>query len=107
MGMGHYQLRFLDRYRARWHADLRDSVSAAPEMADINQSLRRSDDAFRGDVRRHLPRRARWPCLDGVVSRPGPEQLRDLAELPQPADVGRVRGLNLFHRLGFVLVHRI
>src|SRR5213078_2425400 len=30
-----------------------------------------------------------------------------LAKFPQPADVGRIRGLNLLHRFGVVLVHRI
>ena len=34
------------------------------------------------------------------------EQLGDLAEFPQPADVGRVCGLDLFHCFGLVLVHR-
>ena len=35
----------------------------------------RSDDAFRGDVRRHFPGHSRRPRLDGVVPRARPEQL--------------------------------
>ena len=50
-----------------------------------------------------IPRR---PRLDGVVPRPGPERQRDLAELPLPAALGRVRGLDLLHGLGALLVHR-
>ena len=76
-------------------------------MADVDQSFRGSDDALRGDVRGNFPRRARRACLDGVVSRADPEQLRHLAKFPQPADVGRIRGLDLLHRFGVVLVHRI
>ncbi len=37
---------------------------------------------------------------------PIPNQMRRLAELPQPAAVGRVRGLDLRHGLAAVLVHR-
>ena len=45
--------------------------------------------------------------LDGVVSRAAPEQLRDLAKLPQPAALGRLCGFDLFHRFGPVLVYRL
>ena len=38
---------------------------------------------------------------------PVPNAVRDLAELSQPAALGRVRGLDLFHGLGALLVHRI
>ena len=37
---------------------------------------------------------------------PVPNSIRDLAELPQPAVLGRVCGLDLFHRFGALLVHR-
>src|SRR5690242_9316688 len=85
--MGHYELRFLDRYRTCRNADLCDFVFAAPEMANVDQSFGRSDDVVRGNVRRDFPGHSRRACLDGVVSRAGLEQLRHLAELPQPLDV--------------------
>ena len=107
LGVGHHQLRFLDRYRSRRHAHFRDPVFAPPEMADLNQSLGRSDDALRGHLRRDFPRHSRRARLDGVVPRPGAERKCDLAELSQPAAVGRLRGLDLFHGLGPLLVHRI
>ena len=37
---------------------------------------------------------------------PVPNAVRHLAELPQPAALGRLRGLDLFHGLGALLVHR-
>ena len=54
----------------------------------------------------HFPGHPRRPRLDGVVPRAGAERQRHLAELPQPAALGRVRGLDLFHRLGALLVYR-
>src|SRR5438067_7701731 len=106
MGLGYYELRFLDWYRSRRDTHLRDLVFAATEVAHVHQSLGRSDDAVCGDLRSHLSWRARRTCLDGVVSGAAPEQLRHLAELPQPSALGRVRRLDLLQRFGAVLVHR-
>ena len=48
----------------------------------------------------------RPPVARDLLAVPGPELVpAPLAELPQPADVGRVRGLDLRHGLGAVLVH--
>ena len=69
LGVGHHQLRFLDRYRSRRHADLRDFVSAPPEVAHVDQPRGGSDDALRGDLRRDFPGHSRRPRLDGVVPR--------------------------------------
>jgi len=33
VGLGHHQLRFLDRYRTRRHAHIRDLIFAPPKMA--------------------------------------------------------------------------
>ena len=45
LGLGHHQLRFLDRYRTRRHAHLRDSIFAPAKMAHVDQPFRGSDDA--------------------------------------------------------------
>ncbi len=42
-----------------------------------------------------------------LVAVPHPQLQRHLAAVPLAADVGRVRRLDLFHRLGAVLVHGI
>ncbi len=73
MGLGYYELRFLDRYRTRRHADFGHFVFVAPKMADFHQPFGRSYDAFRGDVRGDLSGHSCRPRLDGVVSRSGSE----------------------------------
>ncbi len=47
LGIRHRQLRVVDRYRPRRHADLRHSCSAQAELAQLDQSFRRSHDAVR------------------------------------------------------------
>ena len=59
----HHQLRLVDRYRPRRHADLGDSVPLPPAVAHVDQPLRRGDDALRGDLRRHLPGLPRRPSV--------------------------------------------
>src|SRR5262245_57258583 len=107
LGLGHHQLRFLDRYRTRRHTHLSDLVFASSKVAYVDQSFRRGDDVVCGNVRGNFPRHPRWPVLDGVVFGAYTEQLGHLAKLSQRADVGRIRGLNIFYRLGSVLVHRV
>ena len=104
--MGHHQLRVLDRHRPRRHAHLGHSLPDPPEVAHLHQPRRRGHDPLRGHVRRHLPRHPRRPRLDGVVPRARSECLRHLAELPLAAPLGRLRGLDLLHRLRPLLVHR-
>ncbi len=55
LGLGHHQLRLLDRHRPRRHADLGHSVPVPAEVAHLDQPLRRGDDDLRRDLRRHLP----------------------------------------------------
>src|SRR5262249_1354253 len=100
------QLRFLDRYRTRRHTHLSDLVFASSKVAYVDQSFRRGDDAVCGNVRGNFCRHSSRPVLDGVVFGAYSEQLGHLAKLSQRADVGRIRSLNLFYRLGSVLVHR-
>src|SRR5215831_17229601 len=106
LGLGHHQLRFLDRYRTRRHTHLGDLVFASSKVAYVDQSFRGGDDAVCSNVRGNLPRHSRRPVLDGVVFGADTEQLGHLAKLSQRADVGRIRSLNLFYRLRSVLVHR-
>ncbi len=94
LGLADRQLRVLGRYRPRRHADFGDSVPVPPEVADLDQPLRRGDDDLRGDVRGHFPAHPRRPRLGAPTGWSRfPNQMQHLAELPQPAAVGRVRGL--------------
>ncbi len=107
LGVGHHQLRVLDRYRPRRHADLGDSVPVPPEVAHVDQPFGRSDDAVRGDVRRHLPAVPHRPSVARLLAVPGAQHRSEhVAEFPQPADLGRVRGIDLLHGFAAVLVHR-
>ena len=55
LGLGHYQFRFLDRYRTRWHAHLGHPVFAPAKLAHVDQPLCGGDDAFCGDLRGDFP----------------------------------------------------
>src|SRR5579863_1229540 len=106
LGIRDRQLRLVDRYRPRRHADLGDSSSAQPVVAQCDQSLRRSHDDFRGIVRGHVPGAAYRPPMAGVLAAAVSEYDVALAAIPQPAGLGRVRGLDVPDDLGGVLVYR-
>src|ERR1035437_7799523 len=55
MGVGHHELRVLDRYRPRGNADFGDSVPVPPKVENVDQPFGRGDDAVRGGFRRYLP----------------------------------------------------
>ena len=67
LGLGHYQFRFLDRYRTCRDADLSHSVFASAKMAYLDQPFRGSDDAVCGDLRGDFPWHSRRSILDGMV----------------------------------------
>ena len=55
LGVGHHQLRLLDRDRSRRDADLGDPVPAQTELAHGGQPQRRGDDDLRGHLRGIFP----------------------------------------------------
>ncbi len=72
------------------------------KLAHLHQPLRRGDDPVRRGLRRHLPAVPHRPSLARHLlavprTEPGPAHL---AELPQPADVGRLRGQHVRHGIG-------
>ena len=73
---------------------------AAAVVAQFDQPLCRSHDAVRRGLRRNFPAdppRASLACLLAV---PLSQHHERVAAVPQPAGVGRVRGLDLRHHLG-------
>ena len=107
LGICDCQFRLVDRNRPRGHADLGDPAAAAAEMADFDQSLRRSHDAVRGLLRGALSDPAPGPSLAGLLAVSVPEHDVALAAVPQPAHLGRVRGVDVRHGVAAVLVRRI
>jgi hypothetical protein len=55
---------------------------------------------------RAVPAPAHRPSLAGLLAPSLPKLMAHLAAVPQPAALGRVRGLDLLHRLAALLVHR-
>ena len=107
LGVRHHQLRLVDRHRPRRHADLGDPAAAQAGLAHVDQPLRRSDDALRRRLRGDVPADPHRPSVaGGLLAVPVSEHDGHLAAVPQPADLGRVRGLDLRHGLAAVLVHR-
>ena len=104
----HHQLRLVDRHRPRRHAHLGDSAALQAAVAHVDQPLRRSDDDLRGHCARRSSRSS-TPAARGsrpTGCSPIPNTMGSVAAVPQPAHLGRVRGLDLRHRLGRVLVRR-
>ena len=107
LGLRDYQLRVVDRHRPRRHADLGDPAALQADMAHLDQPLRRSDDAVRGRQRGDLPAAAHRPSVArDVLAVPVSEHDGRVAAVPQPAHLGRLRGLDIRHRLAAVLVRR-
>ena len=72
----------------------------------VDQPLGRSHDAVRRDVRGHLPAVPHRPSVARLLAVPDSQhRSQPVAEFPQPADLGRVRGLDVFHGFAAVLVH--
>ena len=65
LGVRHHQLRLVDRHRPRGHADLGDPAAAPAEVANVDQPLRRGDDAVRGRVRADVSAAAHRPPVAG------------------------------------------
>ena len=57
------------------HADLGDPAAAAPEVAHVDQPLRRGDDALRRRLRRDVPAAAPGPALVLLLAVPYPNTM--------------------------------
>ena len=62
----------------------------------VDQPLRRSDDDLRGHLRRHLPGHPRRPRLAAPTACSRSRTRWACGRIPQPAALGRVRGLTYF-----------
>ena len=107
LGVRHHQLRLVDRHRPRRHADFGDPAAVQAGLADVDQPLRGGDDAVRGGLRGDLPDLPHRPSVaGGLLAVPVSEHDDAVAELPQSAHLGRVRGLDLRVGVGGLLVRR-
>ncbi len=106
LGLRDHQLRLVDRHRPRRHADLGDPAAVPAGVAHLDQPLRRGDDAVRGGLRRPVPAAPLGPAVARLLAVPLSEHDGPLAAVPQPADLGRLRGLHLRHGVAAVLVRR-
>ena len=88
VGLRHHQLRLVDRYRPRRHADLRDSPALQAAVAQLHQPLCRGHDHLRRLLRGHLPAAAHRPSVAGVLAAAVSELDERLAAVPQPAGSG-------------------
>ena len=107
MGICDHQLRLVGGNRPRGHAHFRHSAAAEPEMAQLDQPVRRGHDSVRRGLRGHVPLAASGPRLDFLLALPVPECDGHPAAVSQPAGVGRVRGIHLRDCFAAVLVYRL
>ena len=106
LGVGHHELRVLGRHRARRDAHLGDPLPLPAEMAHLDQPRGGGDDHLRGHVRPDVPGDPRGTRLGRLLDVPGPEPDGHVAQLQEPASLGRLRGQRVRNRLGPVLVRR-
>ena len=106
LGLADRQLRVLDRHRPRRNADLGDPVPVPAEVAHLDQPLVGGDDHLRGHGGGLFPaiHVGRIWVIYWVF--PMPNQMAHVAELQEPAALGRVRGQHLLHGVRAVLVRR-
>src|SRR5579872_6077379 len=106
LGLGYHQFRVVDRYRSCGYPDLRDPAAVPAGMAYGGQPCRGGHDDLCGDLRRAIPDLAYGPGVDGLFrdalsQYPG----AGMGELQLSAVVGRICGIDLFHRILIVLVY--
>ena len=68
LGIRDHQLRLVDRYRPRRHADLGHSAALQAGLAQRHQPLCRGHDDLCRHVRRHVPADSRRPSLAGLLA---------------------------------------
>ena len=86
------------------HLHLGGPAAAAPEVAHLDQPLRRGDDAVRGRDGRPLSAPAPRPALVLLLACALSRHDGPVAAMAQPAGVGLLRDRHLPHRLAAVLV---
>ena len=101
LGLRDHQPGLVDRHRPRRNPDLGDPAAAQPAVANLDQPIRRGDDAVRRGLRRDVSAAPHRASVAGrLLAAALPQHHGHVAELPQPADLGRVRHQHLRHRLG-------
>src|SRR5262245_20294345 len=104
LGNGHPELRLVDQYRPRRNFDLSNSPAAATEMAHLDQSVCRGDDVICSGPGWHVSDYAPGPAVAGVLAVSLSEHDGHLATVPEPPDVGRVRGVDVCDGFSRILV---
>ena len=104
LGLGDYQFCLVDRDRPRWDADQRHSPTPAAEVAYLHQPFRGSHDHFCRGLRGDVSFAAHGPAMAFLLADAVSKHHGYLAAVPQPAGVGRVRGIHLRHGVIDVLV---
>ena len=106
LGLGHRLLRLVDRHRPRRDAHLRHPPAPPAELAELDQPVRRGDDGLRGRLRRHVPDPPPRAPVAPLLAPAAPGDALDVAQLPEPPHLGRLRRLDLRHDLDRLLVRR-
>ena len=106
LGFCHCRLRVVDRYRQRRHPDLGDAAIDAAEVARLDQSLCRGDDAVRCDNRRHFPDHPPRPAALFLLAHALSQYDDGVAAMAQRADLGFLGDPELHPVLDPVLVCR-
>lgn len=100
VGVRHYKLRVLDRYRPCRDAHLGRTFPVPPEVAHLGQPRRRSNDHLRSHLRRYLPVDPYGTPLARLLDDAIPQHARfTLDQLPLSARVGLLCDRHLLYDL--------
>src|SRR5262249_61391207 len=92
------------RRRSCRHVDFRDSFVAAPEMATVDQPIRRSDDLVRRRLRRNLSTDSFGTAMVCLLVIPISKHDGRSTPVSEPTGLGRFCGVYVLHSFAAVLV---
>src|SRR5579883_467915 len=107
LGLRYCQFRLVDRYRSRRNADFGDFDVVAADLAQLHQSLRRSDDALCRGLRWIVPLDSYRASVGSVLDVSLSQHDGGMAPISYPVDLGRLRSLYVCNDFSTVLVCRL
>src|SRR5205814_8092841 len=89
------------------HVDLGHPAASQARLAHLHQPFLSSHDAVRRSLRWYVSHPAPWTALARLLAVAVSQYDVAVATTAKPADLGRIRGVDIRHRVVPILVHGI